>query len=168
MLLTQTKIRIDHPTINQLEQIEYVAKNCGDFLVANNKMIYYLCCSVFSKTSFTISIENKVVAFLFAFPDSDNEFIWLHQIAVLEDVENNKRYGGILFKNFLELIFNMHYTAVRFAIRKDNLNPLNLIFKMDGKVAFGHLLSINSLGLENNINPNSPMEIFELTKDKIY
>ena len=52
-------IRIETVKLEYLNYIENIANSSSEYLVPNNHMIYYLCCTVFSKYSF-IAFKNDV------------------------------------------------------------------------------------------------------------
>jgi GNAT superfamily N-acetyltransferase len=141
-MITIVKANLDY-----LDDIEKTARISNEYMVPNNRMIYYLCCTVFSKYSLVALKDDVAIGYLFAFPDSGLNFIWIHQLAVIPE-ERNKGIGGrLLYKLKSEMEKDNNIKTIRFAVRKENLASWRIAAKHNCR-CFG-------------IDPYINMEVFE-------
>lgn len=140
-------IRIETVKLEYLNYIENIANSSSEYLVPNNHMIYYLCCTVFSKYSFIAFKNDAPIGYLFSVPEFDAKYIWLHQIAVTQE-NRHTGVGSQLVFEFEKLILKEKcFKTIRCAIKPDNLPSKTFFLKH----------SFKSLGLDSYIS----MEIFE-------
>lgn len=92
-----------------------------DILQPNNFMIYYLCCTVFKESSFIAFKDEKPIGFLLAFPDSKQEYTWVHQMGV-DPNEKSKGIGSELLKKLETSIASLEspIKTMRLAVKPDN------------------------------------------------
>jgi ribosomal protein S18 acetylase RimI-like enzyme len=122
------KFEITHPGLSHLESIVNLAKEAS-FIVPNTKMIYYLCCTVFSEYSFIATIDNKVCGYLYTMPDWENNFVWLHQIVVDKKCSRSGIGQGLIneFENYIKK--KNHFSFFRCAIKSINDPSKQLVTK---------------------------------------
>ena len=155
-------MKIENTKLEYLTDIENIAINSSTYMVPNNHMIYYLCCTVFTKYSFIAIKNNTVIGYLFAFADSQQRFIWIHQLAVIKE-EQRKIYTGHLVKKLIEVVIDENkINLLRFAVRKDNKQSYNIATNSYRKNIFGVEYESKSLGVDKTISTNFDMEIFEI------
>jgi hypothetical protein len=155
-------IKIENVNLEYLEEIEEIAKKSVPYMVANNHMIYYLCCTAFSKYSFVAIKDNKVIGYIFAFSDSYQKYIWIHQLAVIKE-EQNRICTGYLIRNLAEVLIKENkIITLRFAIRKDNEASYRIAANFYRKSLYGIDYDTKSLGVDKKINNIFDMEIFEI------
>ncbi len=140
-------MEIQHLKLQYLDDIVKLAEQSSEYLVPNTRMIYYLACTIFSKYSFVAMKEIVPVGYLFSMPNIDEQFVWLHQIAV-DPAERRNGIGSRLIEKFEESIsLESRFDAVRCAIKPNNALSKALFSKH----------GYHSLALDAYIN----MEIFE-------
>ena len=122
-------IKIENAKLEYLDHIETIAKSSDEYLVPNNRMIYYLCCTIFSKYSYVALKNEAPIGYLFTMAASDRKLLWLHQIAI----EPNERSKGIANQLIQQLentlLLNKDIETLRCAIRTDNLPSKNFFVK---------------------------------------
>jgi len=141
-------IKIRSVTIADIDSIVNLVSLNADVLRPNNKMIYYLCCTIFRKYSFLAVDENTPLGFLFAFKDSEKQCIWIHQFAV--DPDKQTRGIGTKLLRKLESEIKENETSpnfIKLAVKPDNYKAKEFYLNHEFKF----------LKLEECIN----MEIFE-------
>jgi hypothetical protein len=155
-------ITIENVRLEYLTDIENIANNSNEYMVPNNHMIYYLCCTVFSKYSFVAIKNNIVIGYLFAFANSQEEFIWIHQLAVIKG-EQKKICTGYLIKKLAKVLMDENkIKTLRFIIRKDNGPSYNIASNFNRRNLFGIEYETKSLGVDKKISKDFEMEIFEI------
>lgn len=107
---------------SHIGQIRFIANSCRDIIAPNNKMIYYLCCTVFSKFSFIAFKDNQPVGFIFSMLDAVQQSIWIHQIAVIPTEQGlgigSKLLGAV--EKALESNKRVKPNQIRLAVKQDN------------------------------------------------
>jgi GNAT superfamily N-acetyltransferase len=140
-------LQIDNTNLKYLNHIERIARVSNEYMVPNNRMIYYLCCTVFTRYSFVAIKDHEPIGYLFAFSDSDSKYIWIHQLAVIPE-ERNKGIGGrLLIKLKRVLESENSIRIIRFAVRKENIPSWKIAIRQNCQ-SFG-------------TDPYLDMEIFE-------
>ena len=114
-------IEIRNVNSKDIESIIDLVMLNKDILQPNNFMIYYLCCTVFKESSFIAFKDEKPIGFLFAFPDSNQECTWVHQMAV-DPNEKSKGIGSELLKKLETSIARREspIKTIRLAVKPDN------------------------------------------------
>lgn len=139
--------KVEHLYLPYLDDVVNLAESSSEFLVPNNRMIYYLACTVFSKYSFVAIKENVPAGFLFSVPNMEARYIWLHQIAV-NQADRRIGIGSQLIDKLEELISREGYfDTVKCAIKSNN-SASKTLFSSHG---------YSCLGTDDYLN----MEIFE-------
>ena len=160
---------IKNAELKYLDKIIEISKNSGGFMAQNNRMIYYLCCTVFSKYSF-IAIkkdnnEENVVGFIFVVRDSYSRYLWIHQLAVMPD-EKEKLAAGSLIHKLLHIIDEEKLiNGLRFAIRTDNKLSYSIAMNFNNKSFAKKGYSCKSLGISEELSQNFNMEVFEVSSE---
>lgn len=138
------EIKIINTNLKYLESVHQLANN-SSFIVPNSKMIYYLCCTVFSEYSFVAINNNILVGYLFAMPDWENQLIWLHQMSI-DKKYTNRGIGSEIFKKFESIVKTKHhFRFLRCAIRTDNIPSKKIALK------FGYHLLNHDIQLDMDI-----------------
>jgi hypothetical protein len=154
--------KIINANINHLEDIKRIA-NDSSFIQANNHMIYYLCCTTFSNYSFVAKKNNEIIGFLFCFNDSSNEYVWIHQVAVVQKEQGGKTNVLLLQELGKKIIRENKIKKVRFATRIDNPKIYKRSIEFTKTSFFGINYKIESLGINRLINYKNEMEVFQIT-----
>ncbi len=157
---------IDNARIEHLNSIENIARG-AKYIVNNSRMIYYLCCTIFSKYSFVSIKQDKqnhkmVTGYLYSFPDAELKFLWIHQIVVIPSEQNSRATGLLISKLIDELKKEGKIKSIRFAIRKDNEKSHIMATKPFRNSFLGTKYNCNSLGVENELSNDFEMEIFKV------
>jgi hypothetical protein len=156
-------LKIENTKVEHLESIKEIAINASPFLVANNHMIYYLCCTVFSQYSFVIKRDEKIIGYLFSMKDSADKYIWIHQLAIIRN-ERKSFATAFLIKALINKLKNESTIRIlRFAIRNDNEDSIKMISNKTRKNFSGINYKTKYLGVDENINPNYKMGVFEVS-----
>lgn len=123
-------IKLRNVISKDIESIIDLVKLNGNVLQSNNFMIYYLCCTVFENYSFIAFQKEKPVGFLFAFPDSKQAFIWVHQMAV-EPQQKRKGIGSKLLKKLEAKIEKSESPCkrIRLAVKHENHQAKSMYIK---------------------------------------
>ena len=157
---------IDNARIEHLNSIESIARE-AKFIAVNTRMIYYLCCSIFSKYSFVAIRQNEqndktVVGYLCSFPDSEFKFLWIHQLVVSQN-KQNIRAAGSMFGQLVNILKKEgKIKSIRFAIRKDNPASYVLATKPSRNSFLGTNYNCKSLGVQKELSNDYEMDIFEV------
>ena len=111
--------------------IDIVTAN-DTILAPNNKMIYYLCSTVFENFSFIAANEKQIVGFVCGFPDFVHQYIWIHQFAVHPD-QKRRGTGLILLKHLEKATANCKFSIkkLKLAVKKDNFIAKHFYSKND-------------------------------------
>lgn len=115
-------LKIEPVNINHLDSLISLANANIGKLTPNNRMIYYLCCTVFNDCSFLAIQDLKPIGFIFAMPDVSMTSYWIHQIAV-----HPKYIGmGVGFRLITRLEKEIEkkrkdLVTIRLAVKKENL-----------------------------------------------
>lgn len=155
-------IKIVNTDLKYLEDIKNIADN-SQFIQPNNHMMYYLCCTIFSNYSFVALKNNEVIGYLFCFTDSQNEYVWIHQISVIENEQGRKIASRLLKTLGDKLIKESRIKKIRFTTRTDNHKVYNKAIEFTKNSFLGINYKVESLGIDKTINTENEMEIFEIT-----
>jgi|ERR1035437_7134379 N-acetylglutamate synthase-like GNAT family acetyltransferase len=113
-------IEIINTKLDYLDSIEAIADSARDRIAPNNRMIYFLCCTIFSKFSFIALKDGIPIGFLLAFPKLESKLLWLHQIAIYPN-ERSQEVGSKLLQKLETLIVEEKSIKIfRCAIRTEN------------------------------------------------
>lgn len=131
--------------LKDLDNIISIIKANEKILQQNNRMFYYLCCTVFSRYSFISLIDEKPIGILISFKDSYNKYIWVHQLAILPEFQSHG-HGITLIKSFFNKVIsdNEAIGEIRLSVRKDNIAAK----KMYQKLGFNFIKFDDLLNME--------------------
>jgi len=139
-----------------LDAVISIIRANNSILQENNRMIYYLCCTVFSRYSFITFDAEKPIACILAFKDSYNTYLWVHQLAVIPEYQGK----GIGIKLMKEAFQHLQQEGeelqeIRLAVRESNTNAIRL-YERNGFRRIEHNVVIDmliySFDLKANIN----------------
>ncbi len=140
-------INIEHLELRHLDAVIMLAGASSDFLAPNTRMIYYLGCTLYAPYSLIALDGDAPVGYLFAMPEVDAGYVWLHQIAVHPQ---NRREGvaSQLLKRFEGIVAaDPRFDLVRCAIKTVNVASKGLFRRHGFRFA--------------RLEPYVDMEIFE-------
>lgn len=107
--------------IDDLDDLIKLVRSNNTVLQENNRMFYFLSCTVFKKFSFIYFEQEQPIGFLIAFKDSYDKFIWIHQMAISPSFQG-KGYGKKLAHYLLKTLkaADEGIDQVRLSVKRDN------------------------------------------------
>jgi len=120
------------PKTADVDRILELIESNSNVLAPNNRMIYYLCCTIFSELSLLIERDKTLIGFAAVLTDSNNKITWIHQLAIAYNFRK-LGYASALLKKIEGNIRN-DYTSInsiKLAVKSDNYPAKSLYAKLD-------------------------------------
>ena len=126
----KTSFQIVHPRLEHLDEIVQLA-NDAEFIVPNTRMIYWMCCSIFSNFSFIAIEEDEIIGLLFALPDPNDNSLWVHQLFVKKEYQRQKVAERLSERLDHLVVEGGGISSLRCAVKPNNLPSKSFVEKRD-------------------------------------